>query len=187
VTAGPGSSRSADVPVPGALADPLLSVRRLTKYFPVRTGIFGRATGQVRAVDGVSLDVGHAETLGVVGESGCGKTTLGRTILRLVEPTGGEIRFDGVDMLSLAGKSLRSMRRNMQIIFQDPFSSLNPRMTIGATVREGLTVHRIAEGAAADQRVRQLRVQVPARILRWPATTGRHRPRTRRRAEVHRL
>jgi oligopeptide/dipeptide ABC transporter ATP-binding protein len=163
VTAGQGSYRSADGPVPGALADPLLSVRRLTKYFPVRTGLFGRATGQVRAVDGVSLDVGHAETLGIVGESGCGKTTLGRTILRLIEPTGGEIRFDGVDVRSLAGRTLRSMRRNMQIIFQDPFSSLNPRLTIGATVREGLTVHRIAEGAAADQRVRQLLEEVGLR------------------------
>jgi len=149
--------------VPGVLADPLLSIRRLTKHFPVRSGLFGRATGQVRAVDGVSLDVGHGETLGVVGESGCGKTTLGRTILRLIEPTGGDIRFDGVDVLALRGKALRTMRRNMQIIFQDPFSSLNPRMTIGATVREGLTVHRLAEGAAADQRVRQLLEEVGLR------------------------
>jgi len=149
--------------VPGTLADPLLSIRRLTKHFPVRTGLFGRATGQVRAVDGVSLDVGHAETLGIVGESGCGKTTLGRTILRLIEPTEGDIRFDGVDVLSLQGKAMRAMRRKMQIIFQDPFSSLNPRMTIGATVREGLTVHRIAEGAAADQRVRQLLEEVGLR------------------------
>jgi oligopeptide/dipeptide ABC transporter ATP-binding protein len=158
------SPSSVDViTVPGALADPLLSVRRLTKYFPVRSGLFGRATGQVRAVDGISLDVGHGETLGIVGESGCGKTTLGRTILRLVEPTSGDIRFDGVDVRALKGKDLRAMRRNMQIIFQDPFSSLNPRMTIGATVREGLTVHRIAEGAAANQRVRQLLEEVGLR------------------------
>ena len=149
--------------IPGVLADPLLSIRRLRKHFPVRTGLFGRATGQVRAVDGVSLDVGHGETLGIVGESGCGKTTLGRTILRLVEPTDGDIRFDGVDVRALRGKALRTMRRNMQIIFQDPFSSLNPRMTIGATVREGLTVHRLAEGAAADQRVRQLLEEVGLR------------------------
>ena len=160
---GPGQAIADATVIPGVLADPLLSIRRLTKHFPVRTGLFGRATGQVRAVDGVSLDVGHGETLGVVGESGCGKTTLGRTILRLIEPTDGEIRFDGVDVRALRGKPMRSMRRNMQIIFQDPFSSLNPRMTIGATVREGLTVHRLAEGSAADQRVRQLLEEVGLR------------------------
>jgi oligopeptide/dipeptide ABC transporter ATP-binding protein len=159
----PSPSSVPVIPVPGVLADPLLSIRRLTKHFPVSSGLFGRARGQVRAVDGVSLDVGHGETLGVVGESGCGKTTLGRTILRLIEPTSGDIRFDGVDVRALQGKALRTMRRNMQIIFQDPFSSLNPRMTIGATVREGLTVHRIAEGAAADQRVRQLLEEVGLR------------------------
>ncbi|NUQ13592.1 MAG: ABC transporter ATP-binding protein [Gemmatimonadaceae bacterium] len=141
----------------------MLSVRRLVKHFPVRTGLFGRPTGAVRAVDGVSLDVGHGETLGVVGESGCGKTTLGRTILRLIEPTSGDIRFDGTDLLALRGKALRAMRRNLQIIFQDPFSSLNPRLTIGATVREGLTVHRLAEGEAADRRVRQLLEEVGLR------------------------
>jgi ABC-type oligopeptide transport system ATPase subunit len=118
----PSPSSVEAIVVPGVLADPLLAVRRLTKHFPVSTGLFGRATGQVRAVDGVSLDVGHGETLGVVGESGCGKTTLGRSILRLIEPTSGDIRFDGVDIRGLKGKHLRAMRRNMQIIFQDPFS-----------------------------------------------------------------
>ncbi len=158
----PGTREPAD-DVPGALDAPLLSVRRLKKHFPVRAGIFGRASGTVRAVDGVSLDIAAGETLGMVGESGCGKTTLGRTILRLVEPTAGDIRYDGVDLRALRGGALRAMRRNLQIIFQDPFSSLNPRMTVGATVREGLTVHRLAEGADADRRVRQLLEEVGLR------------------------
>jgi oligopeptide/dipeptide ABC transporter ATP-binding protein len=135
---------------------PLLSVRDLTMHFPVRSGLFGRQTGAVRAVDGVSLDVFPGETLGIVGESGCGKTTLGRAILRLVEPTSGSITFEGRDFRALKGAELRAMRRHLQIIFQDPFSSLNPRLTVGTTIKEGLLVHRIAEGAAADRRVAQL-------------------------------
>ncbi len=135
---------------------PLLSVRDLKMHFPVRTGLFGRATNVVRAVDGVSLDVHPGETLGIVGESGCGKTTLGRAILRLVEPTSGSIQFDGQDFRALKGSALRAMRRHLQIIFQDPFSSLNPRLTVGTTIKEGLLVHHIAEGAAADKRVAQL-------------------------------
>jgi oligopeptide/dipeptide ABC transporter ATP-binding protein len=157
--------------VPGALDAPLLSLRGLRTHFPVRSGLFGRQTGAVRAVDGVSLDVAAGETLGVVGESGCGKTTLGRTILRLVEPTAGQIFFDGVDLRALQGRALRAMRRNLQVIFQDPFSSLNPRMRVGATVREGLTVHRLAEGAEADRRVRQLLEEVglrPEYASRYP-------------------
>ena len=142
---------------------PLLSVRDLQKHFPIRKGIFGRRAGVVKAVDGVSLDVAAGETLGVVGESGCGKTTFGRSILRLIEPTSGEVIFDGTDVRALAAEPLRKLRRQMQIIFQDPFSSLNPRMTVGAIVREGLTIHRLAEGAAADARVRRLLEEVGLR------------------------
>ena len=150
---------------------PLLSVRGLVKHFPIRGGILGRTRGTVRAVDGVSFDVFPGETLGLVGESGCGKTTTGRAVLRLIEPTEGEIRFDGVDVRALAPEPLRRLRRQMQIIFQDPFSSLNPRMTVGATIREGLTVHRLAEGAEADTRVRRLLDEVglrPEYASRYP-------------------
>ena len=149
----------------------LLEVRDLRTHFVQSQGLFGRRTAVVRAVDGVSFDVFPGETLGIVGESGCGKTTLGRTILRLVEPTSGSIRFDGTDLLALKGSGLRAMRRHLQIIFQDPFSSLNPRLTIGATIKEGLTVHRLAEGSAADTRVRQLLDEVglrPEYASRYP-------------------
>src|SRR5437763_12531309 len=142
---------------------PLLSVRDLTKHFPIKRGLFGRVTGQVRAVDGVSFDVAAGETLGLVGESGCGKTTTGRAILRLIEPTSGDVMFDGQDVLHLDAAPLRRLRRKMQIIFQDPFSSLNPRMTIGAIVREGLTIHKLAEGAEATRRVKQLLQEVGLR------------------------
>ncbi|HEX4932866.1 MAG TPA: oligopeptide/dipeptide ABC transporter ATP-binding protein [Gemmatimonadaceae bacterium] len=156
---------------PATAPRPLLEVRDLRTHFAQKTGLFGRSGGVVRAVDGVSFDVFPGETLGVVGESGCGKTTLGRTILRLVEPTSGSIRFDGTDLLALRGAALRAMRRHIQIIFQDPFSSLNPRLTIGATIREGITVHRLAEGAEADRRVRRLLEEVglrPEYASRYP-------------------
>ncbi len=155
----------------GAGTRPLLEVRDLRTHFAQSTGLFGRSHGVVRAVDGVSFDVFPGETLGIVGESGCGKTTLGRTILRLVEPTSGTIRFDGTDLLALKGSALRAMRRHIQIIFQDPFSSLNPRLTIGATIKEGITVHRLAEGAEADARVRRLLEEVglrPEYAARYP-------------------
>ena len=154
-----------------APASPLLSISQLTKHFPIRRGLFGRDAGAVRAVDGVSLEVARGETLGIVGESGCGKTTLGRCILRLIEPTSGQIQFDGIDVRTLDPTSMRRLRRRMQIIFQDPFSSLNPRMTVGAIVREGLTIHRLAAGAEADKRVRQLLEEVglrPEYASRYP-------------------
>jgi oligopeptide/dipeptide ABC transporter ATP-binding protein len=149
----------ASVPATG----PLVSVHDIVKHFPIKSGLFGREEGAVRAVQGVSFDVMPGETLGLVGESGCGKSTTGRLVLRLLEPTSGTVRFEDRDVFALGAGELRRLRRKMQIIFQDPFSSLNPRMTIGAIVREGLTIHRIAEGAAADARVRQLLDEVGLR------------------------
>jgi oligopeptide/dipeptide ABC transporter ATP-binding protein len=142
---------------------PLVSIRNLRKEFPVRKGVLSRQVGAVKAVNDVSFDVARGETLGVVGESGCGKTTTGRAILRLIEPTSGDIRFEGRDVRAMGTSELRALRREMQIIFQDPVSSLNPRMTVGAIIREGLTIHKLAEGAAADARVRQLLQEVGLR------------------------
>jgi oligopeptide transport system ATP-binding protein len=136
--------------------DALLQVTDLRKHFPVRRGVFGRVTGQVRAVDGVSFDVRAGEVLGLVGESGCGKTTLGRCLLRLVECTSGSVRFDGTEVTTLARRELRALRRHMQIVFQDPYASLNPRLTVGDMLREPLEVHGLARGAAARARVGEL-------------------------------
>ena len=122
---------------------PLLKVEGLRTWYPLRKGVFNRVYDQVRAVDGVSLEVYEGETLGLVGESGCGKTTLGRSILRLAEPTGGTIWFDGIDVTALRGKDLRNFRRQAQIVFQDPYSSLNPRMTIGEAIAEPMLIHGI--------------------------------------------
>lgn len=119
----------------------LIEVNNLVKYFPVRGGVFQRVIAWVKAVDGISFTIKRGETLGLVGESGCGKTTVGRTILRLLEPTRGEAWFDGQDILALDGRKLKSIRRDLQIIFQDPYSSLDPRMTIGESVGEGLRIH----------------------------------------------
>ncbi|GAB4433293.1 MAG: dipeptide ABC transporter ATP-binding protein [Anaerolineales bacterium] len=123
--------------------DYLVEVNNLVKYFPVRAGILKRVVAHVKAVDNVSFKVKKGETLGLVGESGCGKTTVGRSMLRLVEPTAGEVYFNGQDMLKLKGKELKSIRREMQIIFQDPFASLDPRLPIGDSVIEGLRIHKI--------------------------------------------
>lgn len=147
----------------GVTTTPLLAVRALTKHFAMRSGFLQRVTGAVKAVDGVSFDVHAGETLALVGESGCGKTTTGRAILRLVEPTSGTVTFDGIDVLGLRGEALRHMRQRMQIIFQDPYGSLNPRMTVGAAIREGLIVHGLAEGSAADRRVATLLDEVGLR------------------------
>jgi oligopeptide/dipeptide ABC transporter ATP-binding protein len=138
---------------------PLLSVRDLVKYYHT-TGLFGRGAPPVRAVDGVSFDVGAGETLALVGESGCGKSSVGRTILRLQEPTRGKALFEGEDVFSLDRPTLRKLRRRMQIIFQDPYSSLNPRMRIGAAVAEGIEIHRLAPKAEIPARVAALLEEV---------------------------
>ncbi len=145
------------------MSAPLLRVRELTKHFPIHRGILQRVTGAVKAVDGVSFDIAPGETLALVGESGCGKTTTGRAVLRLIEPTSGEITFDGIDVRALRGEPLRHLRRRMQIVFQDPYGSLNPRMTVGAAIKEGLIVHDLAHGADADRRVATLLDEVGLR------------------------
>jgi len=126
-----------------ASKEPFLSVKNLQVYFPIRTGIFSSVKGYVKAVDSISFDVKPGETLGLVGESGCGKTTTGRAILRLVEPTGGQVIFDGKDVTKLGSSELKSLRRDMQIIFQDPYSSLNPRLSVGSAIMEVMRVHSI--------------------------------------------
>jgi oligopeptide transport system ATP-binding protein len=135
---------------------PLVRVENLTKYFPIKAGIFQRKVGDVKAVDGVSFDIWRGETLGMVGESGCGKTTVGRTILRIYYPTSGEIYFDGTPLSTVKNKPLRQMRRRMQMVFQDPYASLNPRLTAGEIVGEPLEIHALARGAEKWKRVAEL-------------------------------
>jgi oligopeptide/dipeptide ABC transporter ATP-binding protein len=150
--------------------EPLLVVRDLVKHY-TSGGLFARGGRPVRAVDGVSFDVGRAETLALVGESGCGKSSVGRTVLRLQEPTSGEALFEGVDIFGLDRVALRRLRRRMQIIFQDPYSSLNPRMTVGAAIAEGIEIHRLARGADIGRRVSALLQEVgldPAYARRYP-------------------
>ena len=146
----------------------LLEIRDLKKYFPVGDGLFARKKGNVKAVDGVNLTINEGETLGLVGESGCGKSTLGRTILRLIEPTSGEVIFQGKNLLGLSARELRETRRQMQIIFQDPYASLNPRMRVGDIIGEGLEIHKLAKGKAKRDRIMELLHQVGLREDHYP-------------------
>ncbi|RYZ35050.1 MAG: dipeptide ABC transporter ATP-binding protein [Myxococcaceae bacterium] len=138
------------------MSEPLVQVRDLKVHFPVRGGFFGRAKGAVRAVDGVSFDVARGETLGLVGESGCGKSTLGRAVLRLLDPTAGSIRVDGRELTGLSQRQLRPLRRRMQLVFQDPYASLNPRMTVEDILGEPFAIHGLAKGRAREQEVLSL-------------------------------
>ena len=152
--------------------EPLLSVRALRKHFAVKGGVFSREIERVHAVDGVSFDIEPGETLGLVGESGCGKSTTGRCILRLIEPSSGEIWFKGADVTRLDGEALRALRRDMQIIFQDPYASLNPRLTVAAIIGEALEIHNLAKSRRdLEERVVQLLETVglqPDHMRRFP-------------------
>ena len=169
-SAGETTAAVADPPRPGA--DVILEVRDLVKHYPVSSGFLGRQVGLVRAVDGVSFTIRRGETLGLVGESGCGKTTTGRCILQLERPTSGSVRFDGQELTTLSPAALRAVRRRIQVIFQDPYSSLNPRMTVSQIVGEPLLVHRLVPDAGAQAaRVQELLRQVglhPQHGRRYP-------------------
>jgi oligopeptide/dipeptide ABC transporter ATP-binding protein len=150
---------------------PLLEVEGLAVHFPVRRGLLGRQVGTVKAVDGVSFSVAAGATLGLVGESGCGKSTTARAILRLIEPSAGKVRLDGVEITALGSADLRRARRKMQMVFQDPYASLDPRMTLLDIVAEPLRAHRLAKGSAATKRVTELMEQVglgPGYLRRYP-------------------
>jgi oligopeptide/dipeptide ABC transporter ATP-binding protein len=149
----------------------LLEVSDLRKYFPIRRGFFSKTVGHVKAVDGVSFSLYRGETLGLVGESGCGKTTLARVILRLLEATSGDVSFEDQSLFALGKKDMRRMRKRMQIIFQDPYGSLNPRLTVGSMISEAIRIHKIAQGDAVRERVIHLLelVGIPAEHMgRYP-------------------
>src|SRR4051812_46619163 len=156
---------------PTRLGEPLLEVENLSTYFPIRAGVLQRTVGHVKAVDDVSFTLESGKTLGLVGESGSGKTTVGRTMLRLIPATSGSVRFKGQDVFSLGHHDLRKLRRHMQIIFQDPVSSLNPRMTVGNIIGEPLQVHGLAKGSEKADRVAELLKRVgldPSYSARYP-------------------
>jgi oligopeptide/dipeptide ABC transporter ATP-binding protein len=164
----PGVARA---PAPVAGEAPLVEVRDLVKHFPIRGGILQRTIGFVQAVDRVSFEVRRGETLGLVGESGCGKTTVGRLLLRLIDPTSGTIRFEGEDITALRGASLKRIRREMQIIFQDPYASLDPRTPIGDSIGEGLRIHQIGTSNERREKVRKIMDMVglaPYHARRYP-------------------
>ncbi len=168
----PEASEPQEIPsIPSGDTEPLLIVKDLKKYFPVKRGLLSRTVGQVKAIDGVSFAVSPGETLGLVGESGSGKTTVGRCILRLIEPSSGSVSFDGTDLLALGYGDLRRKRQDMQIVFQDPFASLNPRMRVGSIIAEPLIIHENLSASERNEKVEQLLMKVglnPSYRKRYP-------------------
>ena len=172
MTATQSNTRGFPLDTAGAVEGrPVVEVENLKTHFPIKKGVLGRTAGYVKAVDGVSFTVPEGKTLGLVGESGCGKTTVGRTLLRLIPATDGDVKFRGTDFFALNGSDLRKLRRRMQIIFQDPVSSLNPRMTVGSIIAEPIAVHGIAAGSEKREMVASLLQRVgldPAYAARYP-------------------